>query len=100
MALTCVGCRERINEMHVGFETKARNVDGQWWHRACHFGTTKQFHLTEELFNMQDDHEEDPETAMADLIGDLAQFCKVKGLPPSTFTRALERGSRYAEEEV
>ena len=93
----CPFCGLRIAAEDVDFGRRAVLApDGKWRHRVCHFARTEKFKATEKLFQLQDDPKTDPETSLADLIGDLALFAKIKEI---NFERALDRGRRFAEEE-
>jgi hypothetical protein len=70
--------------------------DGRYWHRTCHLERDPQYGLMDKLFKLQDDWKEDPNTALADLIGTLGHFATINGID---FAEAVRRGLGYWEDE-
>jgi hypothetical protein len=91
----CPECTKRIPQSDL--PDRAIHYRGGWMHRTCYLRASGQYDLMEKLFQMQDEPDIDPETALADLVGNLAQFAKIKKID---FARALHRGAAYAEVEV
>jgi hypothetical protein len=94
--LLCAGCQKPVNVDDLAFETRAVTRRGKPWHRGCHLQTTKEYHLMDRLFKLQDDWRIEPETALADLIGDLGHFADLQGID---FEEAIRRGTKYWDEE-
>lgn len=93
----CSHCHKPIKPEAVEFGVGAVLRDNGWIHRRCDYETSPRYDATLRLFKIMDDWKADPETALADIIGDLAQFAEIQGI---NFLSALERGRRYAEEET
>lgn len=96
-ALLCAGCGEPINPDDLAYELRAVTRSGKDYHRTCWTKASPEFPLMTQLFEMQDDPDDDPTTAMADLIGNLGHFATVRtGID---FAEAVRRGLTYWREE-
>jgi hypothetical protein len=77
--------------------------DGQIFHRTCAMMHTGEYLSILQLFRMQDDHDVDPNTAFADMIGQLGHFATIhnarRGNKRIDFAASVQRGLRYFEEE-
>ena len=96
-ATLCAGCNQPIPEDDC-CDPRCTFMDKnkKWWHRACHVATTPEYNLMDRLFRLQDDWKADPETALADLIGNLGHFATIQGID---FEEAIRRGLSYWQEE-
>ncbi len=96
MELICPGCHKPIAEEGIDFETQVVLRGECYWHRVCDLQRRPEWDLMVRLFRKQDDWKEDPNTALADLIGDLGHFADNHGID---FEQAVRRGLKYWEEE-
>ena len=93
----CPGCGKRIPAKDACDPLCILGADNNYWHRVCHLATTPEYGLMERLFRLQDDWKEDPETALADLIGNLGHFATIQGID---FEEAVSRGLSYHQAET
>lgn len=98
---TCPRCGRRVS----ADPDKHMVLDNARLHRACAMQETGEYALIDQLFNMQDEPDEDPTTAMADLIGDIGHFAashnkSKRGGKRIDFEDAVRRGLNYYQEEA
>ena len=95
-AILCAFCDEPIPEDDLAYEMRAVLRNKKPYHRTCWLATTREYSLMERLFRSQDEYKQDPETAMADLIGDLGHYCTINAID---FEEAVRRGMNYWRDE-
>ena len=98
----CPGCNRGTKSKD--FDTKLILHDGQYWHRTCRLEASGEYAKILTLFKEQDDHVEDPTTAMADLIGQIGQFVLIHNKDKAQesqidFPEAVRRGLSYWRDE-
>jgi hypothetical protein len=92
----CPGCHKVIREADLG-DPLTEQVDKRWWHRPCLFATTQEYRLIDRALRLHSDYKADPETALADLIGDLGHYATLKGID---FEESMRRGMQFWLEET
>lgn len=91
----CPGCSGLIPEDQQG-DPLCIEHRGKQWHRQCRLIASREYNIINLLFQEQDDYKEDPDTALADLIGNLGHFADIQGID---FEEAIRRGVGYWQEE-